>query len=81
MGRDKSTDARRQAWAQLERAAESLEQAGGLIVEAHALLDRFCSSRDQDNWDQAFAWRISELQQAGALCRQIADHVKKSATE
>ena len=81
MGSDERADALRQAWAQLERAGEALEQAGGLIGEAHAILERFCSSRDRDNWDRAFAWRISELQQAGSLCVEVADHVKKSAAE
>ena len=81
MGNDKKAEAYRQAWSQLQRAAEALEAAGALIGEAHTILDRFCSARDQGNWDQAFPWRISELQQAGSLCREVAQHVKRSATD
>ena len=81
MGDDKQAEAYRQAWDQLQGAANALEEAGGLIAEAHIILDRFCSARDQGNWDQAFPWRISELQQAGDLCREVAAHVKSSAAQ
>lgn len=81
MGSDTTAETYRQAWDQLQRAAQALEEAGGLIGEAHTILDRFCSARDQGNWDQAFPWRISELQQAGSLCQEVAAHVKRSAAE
>jgi len=83
MGSPKKVDARQrqQAWTELQRAARALDQAGGLIQEAHAILDRFCSARDQGNWDQAFPWRVSELQQACALCREVAANVKNSAVD
>jgi hypothetical protein len=81
MASDKQAEAYQRAWDQLQRAAQALDQAGDLIGEAHAILDRFCAARDQDNWDQAFPWRISELQQARALCSEVAAHLKRIATE
>lgn len=68
-----------QAWAEIESASRSLGQAGDLIKEAHAILERFCSARDQGNWDKAFAWRISELQQAQTLCEEVAAHLNSRA--
>lgn len=67
------------AWAEIERASGALSQAGDLIKEAHAILERFCSASDQGNWDKAFAWRISELQQAQNLCGEVAAHLNSRA--
>lgn len=73
------TELHKKNWSEVARASEALSQAGDLIKEAHAILDRFCSAKDQDNWDQAFPWKISELQQAQALCQEIAAHLNRSA--
>ena len=81
MGRDQQPEAYRQAWSQLQRAAQALDQAGELIGQEHTILDRFCSARDQANWDRAFPWRISELEQARSLCREVAGHLKRSAID
>ncbi|MDJ0780845.1 MAG: hypothetical protein QNJ22_02685 [Desulfosarcinaceae bacterium] len=79
MANDPQTQAYQAAWHQLRRAAQALEQAGELVREAHTILDRFCSGRDQDNWDRAFPWRIRELLPAGDLCREVARHIQEQA--
>ena len=79
MKKGTQTDSFEKSWSEVARASKALGQAGDLIQEAHAILDRFCSARDQGNWDQAFPWKISELRQAQALCQEIATHLNRSA--